>query len=68
MLNTEDKKWLSELFDKRFTEQDRTLAQMRKESRNQFDLMMEAMDKHAEELRKETDVRFSAMSGTCNLL
>jgi len=94
MLNTEDKKWLSELFDKRFAEQDekiekrfteqderiekrfteqdekidkrfaqqdRTLAQMRKESRNQFDLMMEAMYKHAEELRKETDVRFAAL-------
>lgn len=64
MLSAEDRKWLNERFsaqDKRFEEQDKRFEKMQRETRVQFESVLDAMDKHAQKLGKESDARFAEM-------
>ena len=51
-------------FDKRFAEQDKKLDELRRQSRSQYEGILEALDKHADEMRKESDARFASMMET----
>lgn len=51
-------------FEKRFAEQDRKLERLRSQSRSQYEGILEAMNEHAAEMRKESDARFASMMET----
>ena len=50
--------------EERQDKQDKKLDELRRQSRSQYEGILEALDKHADEMRKESDARFASMMET----